>query len=136
MSTRSRSIIAVDENVRLLDQIATMLDGSHRVLATSDPNRAVSWLKTDLSVCAVIAAESLRAPTGMEILSLARELRPEARRILITNYSDLSSIMGKVHSGVVQRTISPPIEPETLIKVIGTAPAHSIPHQPGAEAAA
>ena len=123
MITRSKSIIAVDDNVRLLDQIATILDSTHRVLATSDPKRALAWVKTDQSVCAVIVAEGLRASGSMDILSTAQELRPEARRILITNYADLSSIVGKMHSGVVQRTISLPIDANALITVIGTAAA-------------
>jgi DNA-binding NtrC family response regulator len=135
MTTRSRSIIAVDENVRLLDQIATMLDATHRVLATSDPKRALNWLKNDLSVCAVIAAEDLKASAGMELLSSALELRPEARRILITNYANLSSVVAKVHSGVVQRTISPPIDPKNLASIIGTPPLQ-VPPQPVRKGAA
>jgi DNA-binding NtrC family response regulator len=124
MSTRSCSVIAVDDNVRVLDQIATMLDATHRVLATSDPSRATVWLKNDLSVCAVIAAEGLRSNSAEEILRCAQGVRPEARRILITNFTDLSSIVGKLHSGLVQRTIASPIDPKALLAVIGTGSPH------------
>jgi DNA-binding NtrC family response regulator len=133
---RSRSIIVIDDNVRLLDQIATILDSAYRVLATSDPKRAVVWLKNDLSVCAVIAAESLRESAGMQMLCTAQELRPDARRILITNYSDLSSIVGRVHSGVVQRTISPPIDARNLMSVVGKPAVQAHPRRIGDEKAA
>jgi DNA-binding NtrC family response regulator len=136
MSTRSRSVIAVDDNVRLLDQIATMLDSTHRVLATSDATRAMAWLKNDLSVCAVIAAEGLRGNAVQDVLKCAQDLRPEARRILITNYSDLSSVVGKVHSGLVQRTISIPFEPKALVSIIGTAPLQVPTQQMRSDAAA
>ena len=40
MGSKSRSIVAVDDDVRTLDRISMILDSTHVVLATSDPNRA------------------------------------------------------------------------------------------------
>ena len=119
-SMKSRSVVIVDSDIRLLDQVASLLDGTHVVLTTADPNRAVMWLRNDLRIHAIIVAQTLRG--GLDLLMDAKRHRPEVRRILIANYEDLSSIIPGLHSGVVQRTISKPIDARELVGLLRIAP--------------
>jgi DNA-binding NtrC family response regulator len=119
---KTRSVVVVDSDIRLLDQVAALLDGTHIVLATSDPHRAVMWLRNDLRISAVIVSQTLRGGSGLDLLIEAKRLRGNVRRILIANYEDLSSIIPGLHSGVVQRTISKPIDPRELVGLLRTAP--------------
>ena len=120
--TKSRSVIAVDDDIRVLDQISSTLDSTHVVLATSDVRRAMAWLQNDVTVSAILVSQTLRGATAMDLLENALKLRPDARRILIANYDDLSTIVSALHSGVVQRTIAKPINPRELIALVRTAP--------------
>jgi DNA-binding NtrC family response regulator len=124
---KSRSVVVVDSDVRVLDEVATLLDSTHVVLATADPRRAVTWLQNDTTVSAVIASQNLKDTTGIGVLSIAAKLRPEARRILIADLEDLATIIPSLHSGVVQRTISTPIDPRELVSLLRVAP---IPPRP------
>jgi DNA-binding NtrC family response regulator len=122
---KSRSVVVVDSDVRLLDQVAALLDATHVVLATADARRAIAWLHNDTTVCAVIAAQNLRGANGLDVLTAAQKVRPEARRILVADYEDLSAIIPCLHSGVVERTIAAPIDPRELVGLLRLAPVPS-----------
>ena len=120
MISKSRSIIVVDDDRRVLDEISCIMDATHIVLTTSDCHRAQSWLKNDVTVGAIIVGQKLQNSSGPELLLAAQRLRPEARRILIADYSDLPTIVASMHTGVVQRTISKPFSAMELIPVVGS----------------
>jgi len=134
--TKSRSVIAVDDDIRVLDQISSILDSTHVVLGTSDIRRAMTWLQNDVTVSAILVSQTLRGASAMDLLENALKLRPDARRILIANYDDLSTIVSALHSGIVQRTIAKPINPRELIALLRTPPIVSAGKQPGNSAAA
>lgn len=128
MPHKSRCVIAVDDDRRVLDQIAGILDATYNVLTTSDPRRAVGWLHDDATVCAIIAEQVLRHGRGIDLLGAALKIRPDVRRILITNYGDLAAIVGCFHTGEIQRTISKPIVAAELLGVLGIS---QVPTPPG-----
>lgn len=59
----------------------------------------------------------------MELLALAQKLRPDARRILIANYSDLALFVEGLHTGAIERTTSKPIDATELLDLIRIRPA-------------
>jgi DNA-binding NtrC family response regulator len=118
MGSKSRSIVAVDDDVRTLDRISMILDSAFVVLATADPNRALSWLQTDTTVGAVVVGQTLRNGKGLELLKAAQKLRPDARRILIASYSDLAGLVDGLHTGAIERTISKPIDAAELLGLV------------------
>lgn len=118
MGRKSQSILAVDDDVRTLDRISMILDSTHVVLATSDLNRALNWLRNDTTVSAVVVGQNLRAGKGADLLQAAQKLRPDARRILIACYSDLAHFVDGLHSGAIERTISKPIDASELLGLI------------------
>ena len=118
MGTKSQSIVAVDDDVRTLDRISMILDSTHVVLATSDPGRALNWLRSDTTVSAVVVGQNIRGGKGIDFLMAAQKLRPDARRILIACYSELANIVDGLHSGAIERTISKPIDAAELLGLI------------------
>ena len=64
MGSKSQSIVAVDDDVRTLDRISMILDSTHVVLATSDPSRALTWLRNDTTISAVVVGQNLRGGKG------------------------------------------------------------------------
>ncbi|HEX4055259.1 MAG TPA: response regulator [Tepidisphaeraceae bacterium] len=140
MPHKSNCIIAVDDDRRALDQIAGILDTTYNVLTTSDLRRAVGWLHDDATVCAIISEQVLRHGRGIDLLGASLKIRPDVRRILITNYGDLAAIVGCFHTGEIQRTISKPIVAAELLGVVGPSqvsdPAGTAPQSARASATA
>lgn len=132
---KSCSVIVVDSDVRVLDQVSAVLDGMVTVLATSEARRVGPWLRNDPTIYAILVSQSLRGVSGLELLEEAQQLRPEVRRILIADYENLATIISGLHSGVVQRTISRPIDPRELVGAMRTAPLVARPVGAGEPAA-
>jgi len=122
MSMKSHSIIVVDDDVRSLDKVRIILDCTHNVLASADPNRAVAWLRGNQSVSAIIVAQTLGGGKALDLLGSAQNIRPEVRRILIASYSDLAIFVEGLHSGAIQRTISKPIDATELLGLVRIRP--------------
>jgi hypothetical protein len=79
-------------------------------------------LQNDLRISAILVSQTLRGGCGLDLLVDAKRLRPDVRRILIANYEDLSSIIPSLHSGVIQRTISRPIDARELVGLLRVGP--------------
>lgn len=118
-SKASCTVLVVDDDQQVLHQLTDLLQPTFKVLSTRDQHRAVEWLQKDISIGIIIVEQILRGGLGMEILETAQKLRPEIRRVLITRYCDLSSIVQGLHNGAVHRTISKPILHAELSSAIG-----------------
>jgi DNA-binding NtrC family response regulator len=108
------TIIAVDEDTRMLRQIPELLGQQCEVLITTDTRKAMAWLAQNHSVSSILVGELIRGEAGLEVLKTARELRPEVRRVLITGYADLPSIVDGLHTGVIDRLLAKPLVPTEL----------------------
>jgi len=122
MDIKSQSIVAVDDDVRTLDRIRMILEDTHTVLGTADAKRALAWLQNDTTVTAVLVGHDLNGSRALGLLDAARKVRPEARRILIANYSDLANFVEGLHTGSIQRTISKPIDAAELMGLVRARP--------------
>lgn len=118
MAARTQSVVAIDDDTQTLDRLASILEVTHKVRATSDPHRAAAWLQTDEEVVAVIVSQDLKAAKAITVLEAAKKLRPDARRILIANYAHLNTFVDGLHSGAIQRTISRPIDETEVLSLL------------------
>ena len=131
MGIKSQSIVAVDDDVRTLDRISMILDSTHIVLATADAKRAMTWLQNDATVSAIVVGHNLQGGQGVGLLEAAKNIRPEARRILIANYSDLAQYVEGLHSARSNgRFPSRLMRPSSL----GLVRVRAIPTKPGGAA--
>lgn len=105
------TIIAVDEDTRMLRQISELLAHHAEVMITTDSRKAMGWVENNRSVVGILAGETVRGESGVELLRAAYQLKPEIRRILITGYADLPAIVQGLHSGVIDRLLSKPLVP-------------------------
>jgi response regulator RpfG family c-di-GMP phosphodiesterase len=115
---RRYSLVLLDEDTDTVRQINHLLGKVFRVLSTPDSKVALRWLESDRSVKVLLVDQNIRGVSGLEILDQARVLRPDIRRILITRYDDLSSIIQGLHSDAVNRTISKPVDRTELVAAL------------------
>ena len=114
------SLIALDDDVETLRTITQIVSPMYSVLATSDPRRALGWVQNDPSVSVIAVEQVLKAGMGLDVLEMAQQLRPEIRRILITGFTDLASIMDGLHNGAIHKMVSKPVLRADLTAALST----------------
>ena len=85
-----RCFLVEDSPVIRQSLIATLEEMlSIDVVGTADDERsAVSWLASGEASCDLMIIDIfLKSGTGLEVLRRARELAPQARRVVLTNYA-------------------------------------------------
>jgi len=104
-----RTLIAVDDDTEVLNQVTETLGKFYTVLTTSNAQRALGWLQDNPAVSTILVAQVLRSGLGLDVLEVARSIKPDVRRVLMTSYSDLSELMGGLISGAIQQTVARPL---------------------------
>jgi signal transduction histidine kinase len=72
----------------------------------------------------VMSDQRMPGMTGVEFLSKASRIQPEATRLLFTGYADLKAVVDAINDGHVFRYITKPWEPEELQTVVRQAHEH------------
>jgi two-component system response regulator AtoC/two-component system response regulator HupR/HoxA len=111
-------LIALDEDENVLHAISRVAAPYFHVLVTRDPRRLLGWLENYPKLAVVVTEHVLRTSNGVSLLETARTMRPGARRVLLTTYSDLASIVAGLHSGAIERLVQKPFGPADLLRGI------------------
>ena len=107
-------ILVVDDEEFVLKALerSLRLDG-HEVIACSDPLKAIELLKQE-EVDVVLSDHLMPGMKGLDLLREAKNLRPQAIRILLTGHADLQLAMRAINEGEVYRFFTKPWDDETL----------------------
>jgi response regulator RpfG family c-di-GMP phosphodiesterase len=113
-------LIVDDEEIVLVALYETLRREHYEVVTTSDPATAVAELKkTEFSV--IITDQRMPALTGLELLAQARELQPNATRILITAVLSLDTVIDAINKGEIYRFVVKPWLREELLVTVKNA---------------
>jgi len=118
MSIGLPNILALDDDLDMLSQIARAVAGHYRVISHSNPTRAMALLETDSAISVFVTEQVMRFGNGLDLLESARSMKPNVRRVMITNYSDLASIIPGLHSGTIQALAQKPATDNELLGAI------------------
>lgn len=113
-----RHLIALDGDDAVLRTIGKLAAPFYNVLPTTDPRRFLVWLERFDDVAVVVTEHVLRTANGVSLLESTRTTRPAARRVLLTAYHDLASIVAGLHSGAIERLVAKPCSPGDLLTAI------------------
>ena len=111
-------ILVLDDDAPMLKQIARVFSGQYRVVPVINPTRALALLETDPAVSVFITEQVMRFGNGVDLLEAARTMKPNVRRVMLTNYSDLASIIPGLHSGTIEALAQKPATDQELIVAI------------------
>ena len=95
--TKAR-VLFVDDEPRVLTTMRILFRSHYEVFLAESGAKALELLKTQ-PVDVIVSDQRMPGMTGIELLRAARELNPNAMRILLTGYADLDA--GKNLRGVV-----------------------------------
>lgn len=118
MRSIPRKLIVLDGDDDLALQAKRVFGGWLFVVPVRNPCRAIGMLEVDPSIQAIITEQVMRGANGVDLLDSIRTMRPDVRRVMLTSYSDLASIVGGLHSGAIQCLIQKPVTDAELLTAV------------------
>ncbi len=133
--TRPR-LLFVDDESRILLSLKAIFRADYDVTTAEGGAAAIGMLKRE-RFDVVISDQRMPDVPGVEVLRAARELQPQAIRMLLTGYSDLNAIIASINEGEIFRFVPKPwINSELRETVAAAVQAASVGHVQVAETSA
>lgn len=122
-SSTGFTLLFVDDEPDIVDSLRRSFRKAYTVLTATSGNEALDLLKTH-TVDLIISDQRMPGMTGDAMLAMAKELQPDAIRILLTGYSDLESLVKCVNEAGIYKYMTKPWEPEVLKLTVDRALEH------------
>ncbi len=117
------TLLVVDDEPEVLQSLYDLFRLDYRVLTADRGEQALTMLGEE-RVSVLMSDQRMPEMTGVEFLSKARRIQPEATRLLITGYADLRAVIDAINDGHVFRYVAKPWDPEELGTVLKQAVEH------------
>jgi serine/threonine-protein kinase len=114
------TLLIVDDESRILRSLRAVFRSGYQVRTTTDCYEALQILKTE-QVSAIISDQRMPEMRGVDLLNQARQISPNTMRLLMTGYSDISSILDAINQGEVYRYITKPWGQDEIQAVVANA---------------
>ena len=108
------TILFVDDEENILSALVRLFrkEDYEIITATSGMDALKIMEEKDISV--VVSDNRMPGMTGIDLLAKAKEISPDAMRIMLTGYSDLEAAIAAINKGEVYRFITKPWNDEEL----------------------
>jgi signal transduction histidine kinase len=124
MSATRPTLLVVDDEPEVLRSVHDLLRLDYRVITCTGGAEAIKVIDAPGSIHVIMSDQRMPGVTGVEVLSRARDVRPEATRLLFTAYADIRAVIDAINQGSVFQYITKPWEPEALQTVVRQAVEH------------
>lgn len=94
------------------------------IYTASDGARALDLLRVHPEIAVIVTDQRMPVMSGVELLSRARSIMPDAIRMLMTAYTDLEVVIDAINKGNVYRYITKPYNEEEMRLLIIQAIEH------------
>jgi DNA-binding NtrC family response regulator len=115
-------VMIVDDEEMVLASIRTLLllDGEYEVRSFSNPLEAVQCLLEE-TVDVTVSDYLMPEMNGIQLLAQAKQLQPEATRVLLTGHADKASAIRAINEVSLFQYLEKPWDNAQLLLVIQTA---------------
>lgn len=111
----SSSILIIDDDVNLLSAMRRQLRGKFSVNTAQGGEEALALLSESSDLPAVILCDMrMGGINGVETLRRAKELAPEAVRMMLTGNADMQTAIDAINNGSIFRFLTKPCAPDVL----------------------
>jgi response regulator RpfG family c-di-GMP phosphodiesterase len=114
-------VLCVDDEPNVLEGLATNIGRRYDVETATSGTQALEKLALDPKRAVIVSDMRMPVMDGATFLAKARELAPQAVRILLTGQTDLDSAISAVNDGQIFRFLTKPCAPPTLLAAIAAA---------------
>ncbi len=115
-----RLLVVDDEEIVLVALRETLVRAGYEVVGTGDAHEAVELLRQQ-TFAVIITDQQMPRLTGLEFLARAKEIQPDATRILITAVLNLSTVIEAINKGEIYRFIIKPWLREEFLGAVESA---------------
>lgn len=116
-------ILLVDDEVNITKALRRLLmdTDQYDIHIANSGSEALELLAEEPDIGVIVSDQRMPEMTGVEFLKKARELVPDAVRILLTGYADIEASIAAINEGAVFRYLTKPWEDEPLLQAIAEA---------------
>src|SRR5688572_9057104 len=118
--TPHRVLIVDDEEIVLIALRETLLRAGYLVSTANDPLPALEMMQTQ-QFAVIISDQQMPSMTGLDFLTKAKLIQPEASRMLITAVLSLDTVIDAINRGEIYRFIIKPWLREELLVTVQNA---------------
>ena len=111
--TKQFTLLVVDDEKDILDSLWRAFRRDFRVITADCGTKGIEIINTE-PVDLIISDQRMPDITGDKVLAAARDVQPDAVRILLTGYSDIEALVNCVNEAAIYKYITKPWEPEML----------------------
>jgi putative nucleotidyltransferase with HDIG domain len=113
-------VLLVDDEENILRAIARLLleESDLEVLCAGSGAQGLEILAAHPGVALVLSDQRMPGMSGAEFLQKARELAPDAVRMVLTGYADMSATMDAINKGGASRYLLKPWDDEMLRRTL------------------
>ncbi len=114
-------ILIVDDELRVINALKRVFDkNKYEIFSTTIPEDALNILNNN-TVDIIICDHNMPNMSGIDVLKSAKDISPDAIRILITGYSDVNIAVSAINEGSIYYFFSKPWKNEEIIAVVEKA---------------
>jgi signal transduction histidine kinase len=120
MQGRRHNLLVVDDEPDVLESLRHLFHRAYRVHTAEAGAGALELLERE-DIHVILSDQRMPGMTGDAFLAQARQVRPDAVRMLFTGYADIQAVINAVNEGRIFRYILKPWDPIELEGVIRQA---------------
>lgn len=120
-AVRRPRILCVDDEPRVLESLALTLRRRYEVDTAMDGVQAMDRIRSEEPYAVILSDMRMPVMDGATFLRHARELVPDAVRLLLTGHADVASVAAAVNEGRIFRYLTKPCPPPELIAAVEAA---------------
>lgn len=116
------AILIVDDEEMVITSVRAFLqlETEYRIMGITSPEEAVRFLETN-PVEVIVSDYLMPRMNGLQLLAKAKELQPEAARVLLTGHSDKQSAIQAINEVGLFQYLEKPWDNAQLLLVIQSA---------------
>lgn len=115
---KERFLMFVDDEPNILSALKRVFfDDDFRIETFTKGEDAVEFLKQN-PVEVIVSDQRMPGMSGTEVLARAREVRPEAMRIILTGFADMDAAVDAINQGQIYQFVFKPWNDEELRSIV------------------
>ncbi|SEA34615.1 Response regulator c-di-GMP phosphodiesterase, RpfG family, contains REC and HD-GYP domains [Desulfuromusa kysingii] len=116
-------ILLVDDEVNIAKALRRLLMDAdlYEIYIANSGADALTLLTKHSDIGVIISDQRMPEMTGVEFLQKARDIVPEAIRILLTGYADIEASIAAINKGAVFRYLSKPWDDNSILQAVAEA---------------
>jgi two-component system, sensor histidine kinase and response regulator len=114
----ARTLLFVDDEPGILFLLKDSFDTLYNVRTAESGAEAIALIKSGFVPQVIVSDQRMPGMSGAEFLAASRALVPNAVRVALTGYADLSDVIASVNSGFIYRFMTKPWDSTEIVEAI------------------